>query len=113
MRRLTSPSATTPGGTARSPCRLGGTGGLPGRSLTGLDRPQCRLAGEGAPVPNDNQRPITPKSIERFVEPYHVTSGKRFRLRDFDPGDTGGLGAEMKDDAKEILERGVQLLASY
>jgi len=56
---------------------------------------------------------ISPANIERFVEPFRVTSGKRFRLRDYDPGDTRGLGAEMKEEAEELLERGVALLATY
>jgi len=60
-----------------------------------------------------NDERIDPRNIERFVEPYRVTSGKRFRLRDFDPADTRGLGDEMKDEAEAVLERGVRLLARY
>jgi hypothetical protein len=29
--------------------------------------------------------------VERFVRPWRVTRGKGFRLKDFDPADTGGL----------------------
>jgi PPK2 family polyphosphate:nucleotide phosphotransferase len=46
-----------------------------------------------------------------FVEPYKITRGKGFRLRDFDPGDTGGLSSESKPQAKELLAEGVAWLA--
>jgi PPK2 family polyphosphate:nucleotide phosphotransferase len=47
----------------------------------------------------------------RLSRPYLVESGKKFRLRDFDPGDTGGLKLE-KDHAAERLAKGVELLAA-
>jgi len=53
----------------------------------------------------------TRKRIEQFVEPYRVTRGKGFRLKDMDPGDTHGLDSEQKDEAKEMLGRGVEWLA--
>jgi hypothetical protein len=31
------------------------------------------------------------KRVEHYVEPFRVTNGKKFRLKDFDPGDTAGL----------------------
>ncbi|MGH7897494.1 MAG: polyphosphate kinase 2 family protein [Candidatus Binatia bacterium] len=37
---------------------------------------------------------------------YRVTSGKRFRLEDFDPGDTGGLPQGFKREAKALLQLG-------
>lgn len=40
----------------------------------------------------------------KLAKPYRVENGKKFRLKDFDPGDTGPLGS--KDDAAEVLERG-------
>ncbi len=49
--------------------------------------------------------------VRRFVEPYRVTKGRGFRLKDFDAGDTGGLGSDQKPQAKELLGRGVQWLA--
>ncbi|MCX7892216.1 MAG: polyphosphate kinase 2 family protein [Burkholderiales bacterium] len=49
--------------------------------------------------------------VREFVAPYRVTSGKGFRLKDFDPGDTGGLKSEAKPEAAEWLARGVQWLA--
>jgi PPK2 family polyphosphate:nucleotide phosphotransferase len=47
----------------------------------------------------------------RLSHPYRVESGKKFRLKDFDPGDTGGLKLE-KDHAAELLDRGVETLAA-
>jgi len=51
------------------------------------------------------------QGIDRFVAPYRVTKGKKFRLKDFDPGDTGDLGSDRKPMARELLGRGVQWLA--
>jgi len=51
------------------------------------------------------------KRAKEFVKPYCVTDGKRFRLKDVDPGDTAGLPAEDKPRAKEALANGVTLLA--
>jgi PPK2 family polyphosphate:nucleotide phosphotransferase len=51
------------------------------------------------------------KRIGRVVDPYRVTRGKKFRLKDFDPGDTGGLGSDQKPAARELLEKGIQWLA--
>jgi PPK2 family polyphosphate:nucleotide phosphotransferase len=44
-----------------------------------------------------------------FSRPYRVTNGKRFRLKDVDPGDTGGL--QDKDKAQKWLKKGVRALA--
>src|SRR3982074_3280923 len=40
--------------------------------------------------------------IQKYVEPFRVTKGKGFRLKDFDPGDTCGLKMD-KGDAAELL----------
>jgi PPK2 family polyphosphate:nucleotide phosphotransferase len=48
---------------------------------------------------------------QKFVAPYIVTDGKKFRLKDIDPGDTGEVTSEDKPRAKELLERGVEILA--
>jgi PPK2 family polyphosphate:nucleotide phosphotransferase len=50
-------------------------------------------------------------SIESLIAQYRVSSGKRFRLSDFDPGDTHGLDSEDKFEAKEILQRSITWLA--
>ena len=43
-----------------------------------------------------------------FSAPYRITDGKKFTLKDIDPGDTGGLEAEDKPKAKELLVVGVE-----
>ena len=53
----------------------------------------------------------TRNRIEEFVEPYRITHGKKFRLKDIDPGDTHGIASEEKSEAKELLARGVEWLA--
>ena len=50
-------------------------------------------------------------AVRKFVEPYRIVRGKKFRLKDFDPADTGGLGSDSKPQAKELLARGVSWLA--
>jgi len=50
-------------------------------------------------------------TVRRLVEPYRIVKGKGFRLKDFDPGDTGELGSADKPRAKELLARGVEWLA--
>ena len=52
--------------------------------------------------------------IERcraFSEPYRLTDGKKFRLKDVDPDDTGELTSEDKPQAKEALAIGTEVLA--
>jgi len=46
-----------------------------------------------------------------FAAPYGVTNGKKFRLQDFDPADTGKVTSEDKQRAKEWLENDVRTLA--
>jgi PPK2 family polyphosphate:nucleotide phosphotransferase len=53
----------------------------------------------------------TVRELSRFLDPYRITSGKRFRLKDHDPGDTGGLGSEDKPEARRILASGVERMA--
>jgi PPK2 family polyphosphate:nucleotide phosphotransferase len=42
---------------------------------------------------------------------YQVDQGKRFRLRNFNPGDTAGLSDEFKGEAVQLLQRSTQQLA--
>lgn len=51
------------------------------------------------------------KLAKEFAAPYRVTAGKRFRLADHDPADTGRLSREDKPRAKEALQRGIQALS--
>ena len=45
------------------------------------------------------------KRAHALAEPFRVSRGKSFRLKDVDPGDTLDLTAEDKPRAKEALER--------
>src|ERR1700761_7022688 len=46
----------------------------------------------------------------KFIKPYAVTNGKKFRLKDFDPGDSGN--AKLKEEATELLQKGVEELSA-
>src|SRR5262244_2015032 len=48
--------------------------------------------------------------VRNFVEPFRITLGKGFRLKDIDPGDTLRLKME-KGEAADLLRRGTQWLA--
>src|ERR1700740_709386 len=48
---------------------------------------------------------------QKFVKPYLVTDGKKFRLKDIDPDDTGAATSDDKSRARELLEAGVEVLA--
>lgn len=47
----------------------------------------------------------------KLASPFCVTDGSKFRLKDFDPGDTLEFGSEDKPQAKIALTQGVELLA--
>jgi len=51
------------------------------------------------------------KRARAFAEPYRITDGDKFRLKDIDPGDTADLSSEDKPRAKEALQLGIQVLA--
>jgi PPK2 family polyphosphate:nucleotide phosphotransferase len=51
------------------------------------------------------------EAVRRFSRPYRVTNGKKFRLADVDPGDTGDLKSEDKPRAKVALQNGIEALA--
>ena len=51
------------------------------------------------------------KRAHQLAEPFRVNQGKRFRLDDIDPADTGNLTAEDKPRAKEALAMGIDVLA--
>jgi PPK2 family polyphosphate:nucleotide phosphotransferase len=50
------------------------------------------------------------KARAKLVDRYRVTSGKGFRLKDIDPGDTDGFSGD-KDDAEALLAEGTLRLA--
>jgi PPK2 family polyphosphate:nucleotide phosphotransferase len=47
----------------------------------------------------------------RLAQQYCVKNGKKFRLKDIDPGDTAWLKSEEKPQAKEVLQQGIAALA--
>src|SRR5881296_138104 len=49
------------------------------------------------------------KEASRIVEPYCITKGEEFRLKDHDPADTNGLKG--KHQAQGLLEDGTSLLS--
>ncbi|PSJ54353.1 polyphosphate kinase 2 family protein [Pseudaminobacter soli (ex Li et al. 2025)] len=49
-------------------------------------------------------------AMRKYSDPFRVTKGKSFRLKDFDPGDTLGLKMD-KQEAAQLLERGSEWLA--
>jgi PPK2 family polyphosphate:nucleotide phosphotransferase len=51
------------------------------------------------------------KESRNLAKPYRVTDGAKFRLKDWDPGDTMGFQSEDKPRAKEALQNGVLALA--
>lgn len=51
------------------------------------------------------------KKLRSLATLYRIDQGKKFRLQDFDPGDTGELPKEFKKESEELLQRSTQLLA--
>ena len=59
-------------------------------------------------------KPTLAKIVEvarAFSQPYRIGKGNKFRLKDFDPGDTGDLDADDKERAQEALAIGREALA--
>jgi PPK2 family polyphosphate:nucleotide phosphotransferase len=52
------------------------------------------------------------KRAREFSKPYRVSDGRKFRLKDHDPGDTAHLDREDKPRAVQALANGVKALAS-
>jgi len=52
------------------------------------------------------------KLARQFAKPFRVDGRKKFRLSDYDPGETLGYDDEDKPRAKEALAHGVELLAT-
>jgi len=51
------------------------------------------------------------KLAREFSAPYRVEHGHKFRLKDVDPGDCGGLKSADKPRAREALQKGIETLA--
>lgn len=51
------------------------------------------------------------KRARKVVDPFRITDGKKFRLKDIDPGDTLDFKSEDKPTAKDALASGIATLA--
>ena len=51
------------------------------------------------------------KQARKYSEPFCVTNGKKFRLKDVDPSDTLDFDSDEKPKAQEALATGVEVLA--
>ena len=51
------------------------------------------------------------KEAAEISQPFRITKGEKFRLKDYDPADTGGL--KDKEKALKTLQRGVELLSHF
>jgi PPK2 family polyphosphate:nucleotide phosphotransferase len=49
---------------------------------------------------------------KQFAKQFRVKNGKDFRLKDYDPGEDGGIGSGDKQIAREALQQGVEALAT-
>src|SRR5688572_30642149 len=94
---------------ARRTCSSGETGCFLSRLTTDVVRSQ-----EGdVSIDYEGGRAVAKsefKKIRKLIKPYRVINGRKFRLKDVDPGDTGGLKSEVKGRAKEFPARSVELL---
>ena len=48
--------------------------------------------------------------IQKYTQPFRITKGDGFQLKNYDPGDTRGLKLD-KSEASELLQRGTEWLA--
>ena len=64
----------------------------------------------GAPAIDVGGQTMATRNLKAFIEPYRITDGTRFRLKDIDPADTGSLGSEDKQESRDLLQSGLVLL---
>jgi PPK2 family polyphosphate:nucleotide phosphotransferase len=51
------------------------------------------------------------KDMKALMKSYRIKDGRKFRLQDIDPADTGGLKAEAKKESRKWLEQGIERLS--
>ena len=51
------------------------------------------------------------KQAKKYAEPFRISNGEKFRLKQIDPADTLHLDSDEKPKAKELLAEGVEMLA--
>jgi PPK2 family polyphosphate:nucleotide phosphotransferase len=49
------------------------------------------------------------KEVSQLADPFRISSGEKFRLKDYDPADTNGM--KSKQHAQSLLEGGIDLLS--
>ena len=50
------------------------------------------------------------EKIRKLIKPYRITDGKKFKLKDIDPGDTGDFDKDDKERITAALEEGINVL---
>ncbi len=77
-----------------------------------MDRPPANFSTFSQHAAAANPDPGVPvaKRIASLLDRYRVTDGRKFRLNRIKPGDTGGLGSEVEQKAKDLLADGTQRL---
>jgi len=65
-----------------------------------------------APQPGAPPFDISPKRVAKLIARHRVEDGKGFRLKDHDPGDTGGQKMH-RDEAEALLAAGVAALSDF
>jgi PPK2 family polyphosphate:nucleotide phosphotransferase len=63
-------------------------------------------------ISGSGDKRMTRKDLKEFTKPYRISDGKRFRLKAINPADTGNLGSEDKEESRDLLKQGVELLSS-
>ena len=90
------------------------------REGQGPNTSEPKAASPELQAPHPRSRPQPPAlasrgdlkdAARRLAKKYRVRDGKGFRLKDVDPGETAWLESEDKQDAKQVLQEGVSLLA--
>lgn len=61
---------------------------------------------------HDHSRKELIQRAKEFSKQFRIKDGKDFKLKDFDPGEDAGMGAEDKPLAKEALQLGVEALST-
>jgi PPK2 family polyphosphate:nucleotide phosphotransferase len=51
------------------------------------------------------------ENARKLAKRYRISDDSKFRLRDFDPGDTANLDADDKEKARDVLAQGVQAMS--
>lgn len=83
----------------------------PGSSLSTVRSVCDEIALAGPPHNKDSSMPnAIPDRLAQYVHPFRITSGEKFRLKNFDPKDTCGLELG-KTAAAELLQQGTEWLA--